>query len=322
MSHLLPDRILQSGFGFWSARVLLSAIELGVFTELARGPRTRAQLQRKLKLDAGAAGDFLDALVSLKLLEREGDDDAAVYVNSREASAYLDARSPADLGPWLHEGHAVLAAAWDSLTGMLRADAAHGDARRALLWRDDWLGPWARLLGDTLAQRVSFAHTGTLLDVQGGAADLVCALATAWPQLQAITLLPDARLDAARAHVEQRGLAARVRVLPLHGAWPRADTIVLNRWSPACELPLSDELALARAALPAGGRVLLIDHLLDDARRHDAAALMAILSRRMAGEAVATRTTSAARALCEAAGFVRPECVPLLGGASAVQAFV
>jgi hypothetical protein len=339
MTHPLPERILQSGFGFWSARVLLSAIELGVFTELARGPRTRAQLQRRLRLDAHAAGDFLDALVSLKLLEREGDDAAAVYVNSREAAHYLDARSAADLGRWLHEGHAALAAAWDRLTDVLRSHAAlgaaapgaaHDAATRATArsatppaaWRDEWLGPWARLFGDMLGQRLAFTHGGTLLDVQGGTADLVCALAAAQPHLQAITLAPAARLDRARARIAECRLAERVRALPLHGAWPRADTVVLNRWSPACELPLSDELALARAALEPGGRLLLIDHLLDDARRQDAAALMAILSRRMAGERVSTRTARAAQALCEAAGFARTECMALLGGASVVQAFV
>jgi hypothetical protein len=317
MTHPLPERILQSGFGFWSARVLLSAIELGVFTELARGPRTRAQLQRRLRLDAHAAGDFLDALVSLKLLEREGDDDAAVYVNSREAGHYLDARSADDLGRWMHEGHTALAAAWDQLSAMLRSDAAP-----RTVWRDAWLGPWARLFGDTLGQRLSFAHTGTLLDVQGGAGELACALADAQPHLQLTTLVPAARIDAARAYIDERGVSARVSAQPLLMAWPPADTVVLNRWSPACELPLSDELALARAALPAGGRLLLIDHLLDDARRHDAAALMAILSRRMAGETVTTRTARAAQALCANAGFARTQCMPLLGGASVVQAFV
>src|SRR5687768_2263037 len=134
MTHPLPERILQSGFGFWSARVLLSAIELGVFTELARGPRTRTQLQRRLELDVHASGDFLDALVSLKLLEREGDDDAAVYVNSREAGHYLDARNAADLGQWLQEGHAALAAAWDRLTPMLRSAAARA-AAPPIAWR-------------------------------------------------------------------------------------------------------------------------------------------------------------------------------------------
>jgi hypothetical protein len=321
MTHPLPERILQSGFGFWSARLLLSAIELGVFTELARGPRTRAQLQRRLKLDAHAAGDFLDALVSLKLLEREGDDAAAVYVNSREAGYYLDARNAADLGRWLHEGHTALAAAWDQLTTMLRSDAVHA-AAPPIAWRDEWLGPWARLFGDTLVQRLSFAHSATLLDVQGGTGELACAVAATQPHLRVTTLQPAARLDTARAHIEALGLAARVSALPLHQPWPQADTVVLNRWSPACELPLSDELALARAALPPGGRLLLIDHLLDDARRHDAAALMAILSRRMAGETLTTRTARSAQALCEAAGFARSECMPLLGGASVVQAFV
>jgi len=321
MTHPLPERILQSGFGFWSARVLLSAIELGVFTELARGPRTRAQLQRRLQLDAHAAGDFLDALVSLKLLEREGDDDVAVYVNSREAGHYLDARNAADLGRWLHEGHAALAGAWDQLTATLRSDAPR-NAAPPIAWRDEWLRPWARLFGDTLGQRLSFAHTGTLLDVQGGAGELACALAATQTHLQVTTLEPPAQLDAARAHIAARGLTARVTALPLLGAWPRADTVVLNRWSPVCALPLSDEIALARAALQPGGRLLLIDHLLDDARRHDAAALMAILSRRMAGETMTTRTARAAQALCAAAGFARSECLPLLGGASVVQAFV
>jgi hypothetical protein len=218
------------------------------------------------------------------------------------------------------EGHAALAAAWDQLTGMLRNAAQ--PAERNGVWRDEWLGPWARLFGVALAQRQSFAGVHTMLDVQGGKADLACAVAAAQPQLQASTLVAPAQHDAAAAHIDACGLAVRVRALPLHGAWPQADVVVLNRWSPACELPLSDELALARAALRPGGRVLLIDHLLDDARRHDAAALMAILSRRMAGEPVSTRTVRAAQALCEAAGFVRPECVPLLGGASAVQAFV
>ncbi len=32
---LTPDKILQVGLGFWGSKTLLSAIELGVFTELS-----------------------------------------------------------------------------------------------------------------------------------------------------------------------------------------------------------------------------------------------------------------------------------------------
>jgi hypothetical protein len=32
----MPDRIMQIGFGFWGSKVLLSAVEMGVSTELAQ----------------------------------------------------------------------------------------------------------------------------------------------------------------------------------------------------------------------------------------------------------------------------------------------
>jgi hypothetical protein len=37
--ELTPDTIMQLGFGFWSSKTLLSAIELGPFIELAKGPQ-------------------------------------------------------------------------------------------------------------------------------------------------------------------------------------------------------------------------------------------------------------------------------------------
>ena len=33
-----PDHILQLGLGFWASEILLSAVEMGLFTELAHGP--------------------------------------------------------------------------------------------------------------------------------------------------------------------------------------------------------------------------------------------------------------------------------------------
>ena len=38
--QLTPEKILQTGFAFWPAKTLLSAVEMGVFTELAHGPES------------------------------------------------------------------------------------------------------------------------------------------------------------------------------------------------------------------------------------------------------------------------------------------
>ena len=63
---ITPDSILQLGMGFWGSKTLLSAVELGVFTELSAGPLDGETLARRLGLHPRSARDFFDAL-SLKL---------------------------------------------------------------------------------------------------------------------------------------------------------------------------------------------------------------------------------------------------------------
>ena len=46
---LTPDKIMQLGMGYWGSKVLLSAVELGVFTELAKGPRNREELRARFQ---------------------------------------------------------------------------------------------------------------------------------------------------------------------------------------------------------------------------------------------------------------------------------
>src|SRR5438874_643523 len=87
------DALLQTALGFRAAQALLCAVELGLFGELARGPRTMRQMRRALGLSERAAPDLLDALVAMGVLDREGDDAQAVYLNTRAASRYLDRRS-------------------------------------------------------------------------------------------------------------------------------------------------------------------------------------------------------------------------------------
>src|SRR4051812_40854824 len=67
-----PEAILQLGLAFWGSKTLLSAVELDVFTQLAREPGTVEEVQSRLGLHARSARDFLDALVALGFLQRIG----------------------------------------------------------------------------------------------------------------------------------------------------------------------------------------------------------------------------------------------------------
>src|ERR1019366_3165818 len=66
-----PANIFNLGVGFWASKTLLSAVEIGLFTELAKGPADLTTLSRRLGLHDRSARDFLDALVALKMLERK-----------------------------------------------------------------------------------------------------------------------------------------------------------------------------------------------------------------------------------------------------------
>src|SRR5262245_18010841 len=94
-AEVAPDRILQLGLGFWAPKALLSAVELGVFTELAKGPAGLAALTGRLGLHPRSARDFLDALVALGLLERSDD---GRYANTPEFDY-----TGADYSGWLKE---------------------------------------------------------------------------------------------------------------------------------------------------------------------------------------------------------------------------
>jgi hypothetical protein len=95
---LTPDSILQTAFGFWSSKVLLTAVEFGVFTRLGDRGMTGAELGRELDLHPRAVPDFFDALVAMKFLERDGDGPSAKYGNTPAGTFYLDQKSPRYVG--------------------------------------------------------------------------------------------------------------------------------------------------------------------------------------------------------------------------------
>ena len=74
-----PQKILEQGMAFWSSRVVLTAVEFGVFTELAGEPLSAPELMKRFGWHPRAAGPFLDALVGMGLLRRNR---AGLYSNS------------------------------------------------------------------------------------------------------------------------------------------------------------------------------------------------------------------------------------------------
>src|SRR5437762_6036543 len=115
-----PSPILQAAFGFWSSKVLLTAVEFGLFTRLGARRLTGADLGRELGLHPRGISDFFDALVAMKFLDREGNGPEARYFNTAAGEQYLDRTSPRYVGGILEMLNTRLFKFWHDLPEGLR----------------------------------------------------------------------------------------------------------------------------------------------------------------------------------------------------------
>ena len=110
-----PEHILKIGMGFWASKTVLTAVQFKLFTLLGRKPLTGAEIRRTLGLHERAYLDFLDALVALGFLEREGMGAEGIYSNAPDADFFLDKAKPAYLAgswKWRITGYTVIGPTW------------------------------------------------------------------------------------------------------------------------------------------------------------------------------------------------------------------
>src|SRR5260370_16372015 len=99
MANAEPDasRIMEGGVGFWPAKTLLSAVELDLFSLLGGASMSGEEVGARLGLHPRAIDDFLDALVALGFLDRDGQGTDGRYRNTAQAAAFFAKESPSYL---------------------------------------------------------------------------------------------------------------------------------------------------------------------------------------------------------------------------------
>jgi hypothetical protein len=119
-----PDAIMELGMAFWGSKTLLSAVELGVFSELAGPDGLEGEvLRERLGLHPRSVADFFDALVALGMLERQN----GRYANTPATELFLDRAKPSYIGGILEMANARLFGFWGSLTEGLRTGAPQNE---------------------------------------------------------------------------------------------------------------------------------------------------------------------------------------------------
>ena len=229
MTILSPARIMEVGMAFWPAKVLLSAVETGVFTVLGSRSMTAQDLQKELRLHQRANPDFFDTLVALHFLARDGVGSEALYRNTDETAQFLDQNSSQYMGGFLEMANTRLYRFWGDLTEALRTgkpqneikhsgapmfDELYSEPERLEQFMDAMSGISVGNF-QALAQKFDFSSYQTFCDVGGAAGLLSMYVAKENPHLQCTSAdLPAATLIA-QQKIAAAELADRVSAVPI-----------------------------------------------------------------------------------------------------------
>jgi hypothetical protein len=289
-----PDHIMQVGIGFWASKTLLSAVEMGVFTELSRKPEDLETLRGRLGLHPRSARDFLDTLAALGFLRRAD----GKYANTPDVDLYLDKHKPSYIGGILEMANQRLYGHWSHLTEALRTGKQQNEAKDAA----ENGSPFEALYADparlkvflaamtgisrganvAIAHKVPWSQYRTFADVGTAQGDLAVQVVLANPHLEGIGFDLAEVGPIFEEYTEQNGLSGRLRLQAgnfFEEPLPRADVItmghILHDWS------LDEKKMLLRKAYEAispGGAVVVYDSVIDDDRSQNVFGLMMSLN--------------------------------------------
>jgi SAM-dependent methyltransferase len=331
-THPTPERILQTGLGFWPSKTLLSAIEMGLFTELARGPQHRDALAGRLGLHPRSHRDFFDTLVALGFLTRTGDE----YANTPETDLFLDRKKPSYVGGILEMANHRLYPFWGSLTEALRTGLPQNEMKSGgpglfeTLYADparlkEFLSAMTGIShGANMAIARAFPWSGykTYVDVGTAQGDLAAQVALANAHLTGTGFdLPEVA-PIFEEYVAAVGVSARVRFAAgdfFKDPLPRADVIMMGHILHDWDLP-AKKLLIRKAhdALAPGGALIVYESIIDNDRSKNAFGLMMSLNMLIETPGGFDYTGADCEGWMRDAGFASTRVEPLVGPDSMV----
>lgn len=342
-NSILPDKpavekpdsypLLALAFRFWEAKVLLAAVRLRVFDELASKPDDCGTLAQRVGLHPRSARDFLDALVALGLLTRAN----GVYANSAMASQYLDHGKSTYIGGLMELADLRLYPVWGKLQDGLRTGEPQNEARDETdyygnLCRDPvrlriFLEAMSGLSMDSakaISRRFPWENYTSFADIGGAQGAVSVELVKAHPHLHGISFDLPAVAPVFSEYVNGLGVAGRIQFCSgnfFQDPLPRADVLimghVLHNWG------LSEKKLLisgAYNAVPPGGALLVYDAVIDNDRSQNVFALLMSLNMLLVTSAGFTYTAAECMEWMREAGFRSTKAEALTGADSLIIA--
>lgn len=324
--RVTPDHIWHLAIGFWPAKVILSAVDLDLFTTLAAGPMTCDAISERIGLHHRSAKDYLDTLAALKLLERDGDK----YSNAADVDFFLDRNKPAYIGAFLELIDNRLYPMWETFTDALQTgepqnegkggkdffESLYADPERTAKFASAMTGISIGV-AHALAEKFPWNDVESFVDIGCAQGGVPVHLSLKHNHLTGGGLdLPPIK-PVFDNYVKQHGLERRLQFYSadfFREELPGADVLImghiLHNWNLEEKKTLLDK---AYRALPEGGHLIVYEWLLDDDRRANVPGLLMSLHMLMETQGGFNFTASEGRQWMQEAGFKNVRVEPLLG---------
>jgi len=338
LAGINPSRIMQVGTAFMASKTMLTAVNIGLFTQLAQGPLSGKEIASRSGLHQRGLYDFLDTLVSLGFLKRDGILDNAKYSNAPDTDMFLDNNKRTYIGGILEMIDHRLYGFWGNLEEGLKTGQPQNEIKEtganafeALYSNEaglqEFLSAMAGIqMGNFMAfaKGFDFSKYNSLCDMGGAGGFLAAQVAMNNPGISCTSFdLPQVE-KVAKGNLAAMGLSDKVKVVNgnfFENEFPRADVItmgnILHDWG------LEEKKTLIKKAfqaLPAGGSFVAIENVIDRDRRVNTFGMLMSLNMLIETADGFDYTETEFESWAKEAGFREVRFMPLTGPTSAAVA--
>ena len=326
--------------GFHINRILRAAVKLGLFTMLEKKPLSGEEVKTHFNLNGRGVYDFLDTLVNMKLLNRDGNGKDALYSNTEEVSFFLVKDRSNYIGWWFDYPMQLMEQSWETLDEALKTGKPQrrdiketGKDLFELNYESEEKGKsfiegmnFIQMASfNDFAKKFDFSPYKTLCDLGGANGLFSILMAKQTNHMKFITFDLPSIEPFARNKIEESGLSDRISVVNgdfFKDDYPKADIItmgsILHDWN------LEEKKILIKKAydaLPEGGALVVIESIIDDERRKNTFGLIMSLQMLLLTEGGFDFTAVDFDSWAREMGFKKTTPMPLDGNSSAVIAY-
>jgi hypothetical protein len=322
--RLDTTRLQKMAQAYWESAALMAAVELEIFSFIARGQDTVAAVGEAAGIGERNAERLLTALAALNLIDRTGEDEGGRFANAPDVQRFLVKDGDRYAGPWILFTKPRWAA-FGEMSERLKAGKIHRlgayehftveDARRyhAATYS---IGMGAARL---FSRSVDLAGRKLLLDLGGGSGAYSIVATATFPGLKAIVLDLPPVVTVAREYIAANGASDRVSAVAgdfTESEFPKGvDVVVMASNLPQYEPDLIRlVVAKAFAALVPGGEMHLVGETLHDDRKGPLSAALWGLNEGVYGSTGKAHTESEVKGYLRDAGFADVGIHPFVPG--------